>query len=109
MKAKRLALLVLIFIFSSSILANATVYQEITKVPLAEGVNYVTIKNFESYGWDKVYIIEADMTTPNLAFDVAVDPRGIGYLNTVEKYAQMHDAVAAVNGDFFSWYKGSQG
>ena len=50
MKAKRLALLVLIFIFSSSILANATVYQEITKVPLAEGVNYVTIKNFESYG-----------------------------------------------------------
>ena len=111
MKKRLLSFIILtLFLLSFSSSVNAFVLHEVMeKREIRGGVTYEHIKRLESYGWQDIHVIYADLKAPGVKLDVLKSKKGESYLENTYKMAQEYDAVAAINADFFASKRGENG
>lgn len=105
-KYKWLAVVTAFFIvFSSGSLAWAQemeiIYGESQIKPVAPGVTCETTWQFTPAGWQKIFVVRADITNPNISTDVLLSEKGLSTTQRLSDMAARAQAVAAINGDFF--------
>ena len=111
MKKRLLSFITLtLFLLSFSSSVNAYVLHEVMeRREIMGGVTYEHIKRLESYGWQDIHVIYADLKAPGVKLDVLKSKKGESYLENTLKMAQEYDAVAAINADFFASKRGENG
>lgn len=70
---------------------------------IASGVVYKSIKRFTTTGWVNINMIKVDLTDEYVKLDLLMPQNGMYNLDTVMNQATSSGAVAAVNGEFFTW------
>ncbi|MBO5417911.1 MAG: phosphodiester glycosidase family protein, partial [Clostridia bacterium] len=108
MKKLLLLLTVFVLVFSVSAMA-APLYTDISEEKVTEGV---TVKKEQRFFGDSalsITVVEADLKNSDLSFELLKNSGGVDKTDTVMNHAKGEaDTVAAINGDFFSYYKGTQ-
>ncbi len=95
-------LLLSLMLFSMQAAAE-DIWKEATKKTVTKGVQLTKEVRFTDAGWQRVNILEIDLTNENLDLCTMFDKDGIQKTDTVRHMAENAGAVAAVNGDFFNW------
>jgi exopolysaccharide biosynthesis protein len=107
---KIMILIISIWMISSISLGYVKIYDlKSEKIPISSGVTYQNIKRFTTMGWLNINVLEADLTDEYVKIDMLTPKDGIYNLTTVQDQATDNNAVAAVNGEFFSWISGETG
>lgn len=70
---------------------------------IADGVSYKNIKRFTTTGWININMLTVDLTNEYIKLDLLTPSKGMYNLDTVKNQATSSNAVAAVNGEFFTW------
>jgi len=79
------------------------IWKETTEKTVTKGVTLKKEVLFTDAGWQRVNLLEIDLTNENLDIVTMCSPDGIQKNATVRRMAKEKNAVAAVNGDFFNW------
>jgi len=98
---KFLSFLLVLVLLTASLPVLATELSSETEEILIEGVTYKNIKRLEENGWQDIHVVTADLNQPHLQFDVLSHESGKSYLENTYASAVNHDAIVAVNADFF--------
>ncbi len=109
---KKIACLLATFfvLLATESVANAAILNEtLTTKELMGGVMYRHIRRLESYGWQDVHVVTADLTAPGVALSVLKSKQGESFLETTYQMAVENDAIAAINADFFAAKRGQSG
>lgn len=100
---------VVITLLSFSFTANAAILHEVIEErEIQTGVTYKHIQRLESYGWQDIYVVSADLKAPGVKLDVLKSKNGESFLENTYKMAQDNNALAAINADFFASKKGEE-
>ena len=83
---------------SSEIIHETREYETVSK-----GVTLEKITRFTSDGWLRINVLRIFIETPYLELDLLSNPDGLRLPASTEDLAESYDAIAAVNGSFFSW------
>ena len=87
----------------------ATLYTNKTEEIVTDGVTLIKEQRFFGDSAMNITLIKADLKNKNLSFDLLKNSGGSDKVDTVMNHATGDSqTVAAINGDFFSAYKGSQ-
>jgi len=70
---------------------------------ISSGVLYKNIKRFTTSGWININMLTVDLTNDYVKLDLLTPVNGMYNLDTVMNQATNSGAVAAVNGEFFTW------
>ena len=70
---------------------------------ISSGVSYKSIKRFTTTGWVNINMLTVDLTDDYVKLDLLTPKNGMYNLDTVKNQATANNAVAAVNGEFFTW------
>ncbi len=101
MKKKLLSWLLLFCLVTVSLPAFATTLSMTTEETLIKGVTYRHIEKLAENGWQDIFVVTADLNEPHLQFDVLSHASGKSHLENTYASAVNHDAIAAINADFF--------
>jgi exopolysaccharide biosynthesis protein len=77
------------------------IHREETVNQIARNVVYKTITQFTDQGWDKIHVLEADISNPRTQLGILTPPGGLGTGSTLPEMVEDSKTVAAINGDFF--------
>lgn len=77
------------------------IHREETVNQIARNVVYKSITQFTDSGWDRIHVLEADISDSRTQLDILTPPGGIGTGSTLPEMIDNSDTVAAINGDFF--------
>ncbi len=88
---------------------GAVIHEVIEEKELIGGVTYQHIQRLEDYGWQDIYVVQADLKAPGVKLEVLKSNQGESYLETTYQLAVESDALAAVNADFFAAKRGQSG
>ena len=82
-------------------------YEKIYDLPTKEqtitsGVTYQAINRFTMAGWVNINIMKVDLENDNVKVDLLTPANGMYNVDSVLNQAIANDAVAAVNGEFFT-------
>jgi exopolysaccharide biosynthesis protein len=77
------------------------IHREETVKQIARNVVYKTITQFTDQGWDKIHVLEADISDPRTQLGLLTPPGGLGVGSTLPEMVEDSNTVAAINGDFF--------
>ena len=99
-----------IFVSSGQVLANKitvnmpyTIYQSIDKENISSGVVHERIKKFTTTGWWNINVLRIDLSDPYTEVKGLINPDGMPKRDKVSNMVQQNNAVAGINGDFFSY------
>lgn len=97
-------------LFATGFVTNAAVLNEILEEKeLMGGVTYQHIRRLESYGWQDIHVVSADLKAPGVELSVLKSQKGESFLENTYQMAVEHDAIAAINADFFAAKRGQSG
>lgn len=107
---KKIVLLLMAFILLLSFpVSAAELYTDYSEEKVTEGVTLVKEQRFFGDSALNITLIKADLKNKNLGFELLKNSGGVDKTNTVMNFAKDDEnTVAAINGDFFSYYKGTQ-
>lgn len=89
---------------------NAAVLHEVLEErQLMGGVVYQHIHRLESFGWQDIHVVRADMNAPGVEFEILKSKDGESFLKNTYQMAVENDALAALNADFFAAKRGESG
>ncbi|MDP4119235.1 MAG: phosphodiester glycosidase family protein [Bacillota bacterium] len=101
-----LPIVITAFIMLSYSVAVSADWSEQSETPLVWGIDRIDIANHTSDGVQKIKILKIDLSNPKLSVKLLTSPSGVSYLSNVRNLANTDErVVAAVNSDFFAWYK----
>ena len=83
--------------------SQETIYETRDYETVSKGVTLEKITRFTTEGWLRINVLRIFIETPYLELDVLSNPDGLRFSTSTEDLAETHDAIAAVNGSFFSW------
>lgn len=111
MKKKILSLCaVFMMILSFGFTASGTILSEVIEErELIGGVTYKHIQRLEDYGWQDIYVVQADLKAPGVKLEVLKSQDGASFLENTYQMAVDSGALAAVNADFFAAKRGQSG
>ena len=99
---KRVIFAVVVCVMAAGNFSVFAAYSE-TVTPIIRDVDLIKVTNTTSAGRQNITMVRANLNNPNLALKTLFSPSGAGTLANVQQLADAHNAVAAVNADFFSW------
>lgn len=106
---KIISLLVALTIFSSFHAAAAPLYSKTSEEIITDGVMLKNVQRFYGNYALNISLVTADLKNKNLSFELLKNSGGSDKTDTVMNLAKGEEnTVAAINGDFFSHYKGNQ-
>ncbi len=98
-----------IFTSSGPVLANKitvnmpyTIYQTVDKENISSGVVHEKIMKFTSTGWWNINVLRINLLDPYTNLKGLVNPEGMPKRDKISSLVEKHNAVAGINGDFFS-------
>lgn len=77
------------------------IYENIVRTPIANGIVHSAITRFYNDGWQKINVIEADFSIPDINLQILTGQDGVKRLSTVSTMAKNNGSIAAINADFF--------
>ncbi len=80
----------------------AVLYEDKEIQTITSGVTYEKNSRLYDGGWMDINVLTIDLQNPNVKLDVLESATGFGLKKTVKTLTEENNAVAAVNGDFFS-------
>jgi len=99
-----------IFTISGTALANKitvnmpySIYETMEKNNVSSGVLHEKIMRFTTAGWWNINVLRIDLTDPNTEIRGLINPNGVPGRDKVSSMVEKHNAVAAINGDFFNY------
>lgn len=103
------AALVMVTLMFLTILAPTTslsagqgiIHREEKETQIARNVVYKSITQFTDQGWERIHVLDADISDSRTQLDLLTPPGGIGMGSTLLEMVGDSDTVAAINGDFF--------
>ncbi len=107
---KKIIFLLTVFVTLLTISVQAaTLYTDRTEEIVTDGVTLIKEQRFFGDSAMNITLIKADLKNKNLSFDLLKNSGGSDKVDTVMNHAKGDSqTVAAINGDFFSAYKGNQ-
>ena len=93
--------------FSISSAAANVIYQSSTKETVTSGATLEKITRFTTEGWLNINVLRVDLTNPNIKVDTLTNTNSVKSLASTKTLAQTNGALAAINGGFFNWIKGT--
>lgn len=93
--------------FSSFTYATTTLYQKETESKISSGTTLKNYKLLTDAGWLNINILEVDLEDKYTNLGLLTASNGAGKLENVLSMAQKANAIAAINGDFFSASNGN--
>lgn len=107
---KKIIFLLTVFVTLMTVCVQAaTLYTERTEEIVTDGVTLIKEQRFFGNSAMNITLIKADLKNKNLSFDLLKNSGGSDKVDTVMNHAKGDSqTVAAINGDFFSAYKGNQ-
>ena len=106
---KCIAFLILIMGFFSTAASASEIYSYTTQKIMTDGVSVKNIQRFYSDYSLNINLVTADLKNKYLAMELLKSGRGADKTDTTLNLSKSEEGiVAAVNGDFFSKYKGDQ-
>lgn len=100
---------VLFVLLSFVSVSAAPLYTDRTEEIVTDGVTLIKEQRFFGDSALNITLIKADLTNKNLSFDLLKNSGGSDKVDTVMGHAKGDSrTVVAINGDFFSYYKGNQ-
>ncbi len=105
---KKTALFTAVFLLLSVIVPvpslsaeQGIIHREIEEMQIARNVVYKTITRFTDLGWDRIHLLEADISDRHTRLDLLTPPGGVGTASTLPEMVKDSETIAAINGDFF--------
>lgn len=90
--------------------AASPIYKYENTENITDTVSLTTVREFHEDKNISYSYIKADLTDPRIDLSLLKSRDGVDVLKTVSQLAEENpDTLAAVNGDFFSWYSGNKG
>lgn len=91
----------------STLVSMSYGYEKIYDLPTKEqvitsGVTYQAINRFTTAGWVDINIMKIDLDNDNVKVDLLTPEKGMYNIDNVLNQAKANNAVAAVNGEFFT-------
>ena len=80
-----------------------TIYQSKKSQHLSSGVEHENILRFTTAGWWNINVISVDLKDEYTELKGLINPNGIPSRDKVTTLVNKHNAVAAVNGDYFNY------
>ena len=77
------------------------IHEEIEEMQIARNVVYKAINRFTDLGWDRIHVLEADISNRHTRLDLLTPPGGVGIASTLPEMVRDSETIAAINGDFF--------
>lgn len=77
------------------------IHSETEEMRIARNVVYKTITRFTDLGWDRIHVLEADISDRHTRLDLLTPPGGVGTASTLPEMVKDSETIAAINGDFF--------
>ena len=107
---KKIIFLLTVFVTLMTVSVQAaTLYTGRTEEIVTDGVTLIKEQRFFGDSAMNITLIKADLKNKNLGFDLLKNSGGSDKVDTVMNHAKGDSqTVAAINGDFFSAYKGNQ-
>lgn len=101
-------LAILLALPQSIILADSNViYQTSAKETVTSGATLEKITRFTTEGWLSINVLRVDLDNPFIKVDTLTNANSVNILGTTSSLAQSGGALAAINGSFFNWIKGT--
>ncbi len=95
------ALLCLVIAASGISVGGANIYDTKTETILTDGVVQTRHYRFTDNGWYKIYTVRIDLNNSFLGLKTLTSNKGVHTRENVLELAKQHNALAAVNADFF--------
>ena len=107
---KKIIFLLTVFVTLLTVSVQAaTLYTNRTEEIVTDGVTLIKEQRFFGDSAMNITLIKADLKNKNLSFDLLKNSGGSDKVDTVMNHAKGDSqTVVAINGDFFSAYKGNQ-
>ncbi len=107
---KKIIFLLTVFVTLLTVSVQAaTLYTNKTEEIVTDGVTLIKEQRFFGDSAMNITLIKADLKNKNLSFDLLKNSGGSDKVDTVMNHAKGDSqTVVAINGDFFSAYKGNQ-
>jgi hypothetical protein len=80
---------------------NRVIYQTVESKTITSGVTMDTITRYTELGWQKIYIMKADLNNPNVHIDALANRDTIQKPLTTSDHMKEWGAIAGINGSFF--------
>ncbi len=77
------------------------IHREVEETKLSRNVVYKSITQFTDLGWEKIHVLEGDISDRRTRLELLTPPQGIGTGSTLPEMIKDTSSVAAINGDFF--------
>ncbi len=87
----------------------SVIHQKTSKQIITQGVTLENIVKFTTDGWYNIHIMTADLSNKYINVDALTNTESVGKLATTKKLATQKNAVAAINGSFFTPSGGGYG
>ena len=91
----------------STLVSMSYGYEKIYDLPTKEqtitsGVTYRAVNRFTTDGWVNINIMKVDLDNDNVKVDLLTPANGMYNIDSVLNQATANNAVAAINGEFFT-------
>ena len=80
---------------------SSVIYQTVESKIITSGVTQDTITRYTDLGWQKIYVLKADLNDPNVHIDALTNGESIQTPLTTTEHMQEWGAIAGINGSFF--------
>ncbi len=105
---KKTALFTAVFLLLSVIVSvpslsagQGIIHEEIEEMQIARNVVYKTITRFTDLGWDRIHVLDANISNRHTRLDLLTPPGGVDTASTLPEMVKDSETIAAINGDFF--------
>lgn len=80
---------------------NRVIYQTVESKTITSGVTMDTVTRYTEMGWQKIYIMKADLNNPSVHIDALANRDTIQKPQTTSEHMKEWGAIAGINGSFF--------
>ena len=104
---KIIAILMTALLMTASLTASAeTIYENARREPITKGVFYEETDRYTTAGWERISVVEIDLTDDALEVKALSPKKGSSALANVKQMAEENGTKVAINGDFFNFSSG---
>lgn len=86
---------------ASALSSNSFIYQTVESKIITSGVTQDTIVRYTELGWQKIYVLKADLNDPNVHIDALTNSETIQKPLSTTEHMNEWGAIAGINGSFF--------
>ena len=86
---------------ASATAAGVIIHEKKTTTVITRGVTHITTQRYTTAGWYTIHTLRIDLNQDNFRLKTLTSTSGVNFRETVPVLAQQHNALAAVNADFF--------